>query len=444
MRTVSGSLRLDLSQYRELEAFAAFGSDLDAASAARAGPRRPPGRAAQAAAVLAVPGRGAGRLDLARHQRPARRRAGGRRPPFETRVPRPRAAQRGRRASREIRDTGKLTDENVERLERVVKEFKQRLHDVRRASRLVQRGPGRGDGRGRGRPGDGQGQQAGSGSRRTEATMAAQIRVLRRRIRSTQSIKKITRAMELIATSRIAKAQARVEAVAPVRRADHGGAHRAGQQLRARPPAAGRAGEPAARRGPGGHQRPRPGRRLQRQRAAKRPRQLQLAAARAGQGAGALRDRPQGRELLPVPQPRGRGSRGPASPSSPRYADAAEAARTLVAAFMAGGDDTDEEPTARTAGVGVDELHLVYTQFKNMVTQTPQARRMAPHGGRVRRRSERRRLLATGRRDPSRCTSSSRTPTRCSTRCCPSTSARGCSRRCWSRRPRSRRPGSGP
>ena len=34
MRKVSGSLRLDLSQYRELEAFAAFGSDLDAASAA--------------------------------------------------------------------------------------------------------------------------------------------------------------------------------------------------------------------------------------------------------------------------------------------------------------------------------------------------------------------------------------------------------------------------
>ncbi len=32
MKTVSGSLRLDLSQYRELEAFAAFGSDLDDAS----------------------------------------------------------------------------------------------------------------------------------------------------------------------------------------------------------------------------------------------------------------------------------------------------------------------------------------------------------------------------------------------------------------------------
>ena len=37
MKKVSGSLRLDLSQYRELEAFAAFGSDLDAASAASLG-----------------------------------------------------------------------------------------------------------------------------------------------------------------------------------------------------------------------------------------------------------------------------------------------------------------------------------------------------------------------------------------------------------------------
>ena len=38
--------------------------------------------------------------------------------------------------------------------------------------------------------------------------MPAQLRVLRRRIRTVQSTKKITRAMELIATSRIIKAQA--------------------------------------------------------------------------------------------------------------------------------------------------------------------------------------------------------------------------------------------
>ncbi|MBY8853629.1 F0F1 ATP synthase subunit alpha, partial [Saccharothrix sp. MB29] len=35
MKTVSGSLRLDLSQFRELEAFSAFASDLDAASRAQ-------------------------------------------------------------------------------------------------------------------------------------------------------------------------------------------------------------------------------------------------------------------------------------------------------------------------------------------------------------------------------------------------------------------------
>jgi F-type H+-transporting ATPase subunit gamma len=45
--------------------------------------------------------------------------------------------------------------------------------------------------------------------------MGAQLRVVRRRIRSIQSTKKITRAMELIASSRIVKAQQRVEASRP-------------------------------------------------------------------------------------------------------------------------------------------------------------------------------------------------------------------------------------
>ena len=42
-----------------------------------------------------------------------------------------------------------------------------------------------------------------------------QERILRRRIKSVQSTKKITRAMELIAASRIVKAQARVQAAQP-------------------------------------------------------------------------------------------------------------------------------------------------------------------------------------------------------------------------------------
>ena len=45
--------------------------------------------------------------------------------------------------------------------------------------------------------------------------MAATLRELRGRIKSAASIKKITKAQELIATSRISKAQARVEAARP-------------------------------------------------------------------------------------------------------------------------------------------------------------------------------------------------------------------------------------
>ena len=45
--------------------------------------------------------------------------------------------------------------------------------------------------------------------------MGAQQRVFRRRIKSVQSTKKITRAMELIAASRIVKAQQRVAASTP-------------------------------------------------------------------------------------------------------------------------------------------------------------------------------------------------------------------------------------
>src|SRR5689334_13945023 len=49
--------------------------------------------------------------------------------------------------------------------------------------------------------------------------MGAQLRVYRQKIRSAQTTKKITRAMELIAASRIQKALARVQASAPYARA---------------------------------------------------------------------------------------------------------------------------------------------------------------------------------------------------------------------------------
>jgi F-type H+-transporting ATPase subunit gamma len=48
--------------------------------------------------------------------------------------------------------------------------------------------------------------------------MGAQLRVFRRRIRSVQATKKITKAMELIASSRIVKAQQQVQASEPYAR----------------------------------------------------------------------------------------------------------------------------------------------------------------------------------------------------------------------------------
>ena len=69
MKKVAGKLRLDLSQYRELEAFAQFGSELDAGHAADAGPRRAAGRGAQPERAQAALGRRPGRDDLLRHRR---------------------------------------------------------------------------------------------------------------------------------------------------------------------------------------------------------------------------------------------------------------------------------------------------------------------------------------------------------------------------------------
>ena len=88
MKKVAGQLKLSLSQYRDLEAFAAFASDLDAASRAQLD------RGARLVELLKqpqyspVPGRGAGRVALGGHHRPARRRAGGGHPPVRDGVPR--------------------------------------------------------------------------------------------------------------------------------------------------------------------------------------------------------------------------------------------------------------------------------------------------------------------------------------------------------------------
>ena len=88
MKTAVGTLKGDLSQFRELEAFAAFGSELDKVVPGRPRPRLPARRAAQAAAQQPDARAGAGRVALRRHQRLPRPDPGGGRAPLRARAAR--------------------------------------------------------------------------------------------------------------------------------------------------------------------------------------------------------------------------------------------------------------------------------------------------------------------------------------------------------------------
>src|SRR4051794_5368062 len=122
MKQVSGSLRLDLSQYRELEAFAAFGSDLDAASAAALGRGERLVELLKQSQYSPFPGAEevvsiwlgtSGQLDKVPVGDIRR---------FETEfLDHLRRNENG--ILDEIRDTGKLPDETIERLEGVVRDF---------------------------------------------------------------------------------------------------------------------------------------------------------------------------------------------------------------------------------------------------------------------------------------------------------------------------------
>ena len=61
----------------------------------------------------------------------------------------------------------------------------------------------------------------------------------------------------------------------------------------------------------------------------------------------------------------------------PTYENAQEIADTLVEAFLAGADD-DGDGAGDDGILGVDELHIVFTEFRSMLTQSAEARRIAP------------------------------------------------------------------
>ncbi|MEU6696679.1 F0F1 ATP synthase subunit gamma [Pseudonocardia sp. NPDC046786] len=202
--------------------------------------------------------------------------------------------------------------------------------------------------------------------------MAAQIRVLRRRIRSTQSIKKITRSQELIATSRIAKARARVQEARPYAELMTSTLSELASNSALDHPLLVEREEP------------------------KKAAVLVVTSDRGqcgGYNANVLKEAEQLQSLLreqgkePVLYVIGRKGVSyyrfrkreieeswTGFSEQPGYEHAAAAAKTLVDAFMAGAGDADVPEGIQA----VDELHLVYTSFKNMITQVPQARRMAP------------------------------------------------------------------
>jgi F-type H+-transporting ATPase subunit gamma len=204
--------------------------------------------------------------------------------------------------------------------------------------------------------------------------MAATLRELRGRIRSAGSIKKITKAQELIATSRLPKAQNRLDSARPY-------TFEITRMLTTL------AGE-AALDHPLLVERPEP----------TRAGVLVVSSDRGLCGAynsgifrrseqlfAQLRD--EGKE--PVLYTVGRKAQNyytfrnwdiAASWSGfseqPQYENAAEIAETLVGAFMKGTGDDEDLQADDVAGV--DELHIVYSEFKSMMSQTPAAHRMAP------------------------------------------------------------------
>ena len=197
--------------------------------------------------------------------------------------------------------------------------------------------------------------------------MGAQLRAVRQRISAIKSTAKITRAQELIAASRIIKAQQRMRAAAPY-------ANEIQRAMEAVVTRSSNIDHPLVRQ-PGG---------------AQRAAVLILTSDRGfagGYNANVLREAQRLRALLEEEHGaavqtyvsgtkgitwhrfREREMAGEWSGYSERPSpdDASKIATALIEAF--------ERPAAEG---GVDEIHLVYTQFVSMLTQRPAVRRILP------------------------------------------------------------------
>jgi F-type H+-transporting ATPase subunit gamma len=209
--------------------------------------------------------------------------------------------------------------------------------------------------------------------------MAVSLREYRARIKSTESMKKITRAMELIAASRIIKAQQRANAAAPYAReltravsavatysnVDHALTTEPEKSDRAAVLVitsdrglAGAYSSSVLREAEG---------LVEKLRAEGKQVDLYVSG-RKGEAFYKFR----GREIVKA---------WTGHSDQPSYEVAKEIGETLISAFLAGdaeGRRGGVEAPQGDAFPGVDEVHLVYTRFRSMLVQQPTAVRLLP------------------------------------------------------------------
>ena len=256
--------------------------------------------------------------------------------------------------------------------------------------------------------------------------MAVSLREYRARIKSTESMKKITRAMELIAASRIIKAQQRAQAAAPYARELTRAVSAVATFSNVDHPLTKEEENPTraavlivtSDRGLAGAYSSSVLKEAEKLNEKLRAQGMEVdtyITGRKGEAYYKFRQRPMVKTWTGFSD-------------QPSYEVAAEIGQTLIDSFV---KDPGEEGD-------VDEVHVVYTRFRSMLTQEPTAIRLLPLE------------VVEGEEKPgleprsSRSTSSSRRPRPCSTGCSRSTSRAGSSSRCSRPRPPSSRPGRRP
>ena len=335
MKKVAGRIKLELSQYRDLEAFAQFGSDLDAdtqrtlargerlVKTLNQGEREPLPVEDQVVQIYAATNGFVDRINVERV------------PEFLTQLTERMHAQHGDvRAKIAAGDWSEETQKAVH----------WRRRGVRRRLRLRPR-RGRPAAR-RERPAGGQG----------GVVMASQ-RDVKNRISSVKNIQKITRAMEMVAAARLRRAEQRIAALRPyaeaIRRMTRQAARDAGAEasslalLAERERSEGRQRRAAAR-----HRRPRPRRRLQ---LADHPRRHEHRRAAREEGLATVWYAA-GRRGVSSLTFRGREVSGGYTgfTDRPAYADARDIASRLVADYIDG---------------RLDRVEILYNSYVSPLTQ---------------------------------------------------------------------------